>query len=430
MSAPNGLPRLLAGVIRPHSPIWLSDHLARYGPTPHIDRHRAGRRELLDRLQRSGLRGRGGAAFPTAVKLQAAAATRRGAVVVANGAESEPASAKDKSLLTRAPHLVLDGAAIAAAIVGADEVVIAVDRARQNSVAIVDGALRERRSAGLEHVPFRIVTIPSRYVAGEETALVHWLNGGPAKPTLVPPRPFERGVDGRPTLVQNVETLAHLALIARFGSSWFRKLGTPTAPGSALMTVSGAVARPGVLEIAFGTSIRSVLDAAGGTTEPVSALLVGGYFGAWLPAGTAMDVALDHDTLADLGAGFGCGVLVALPASSCGLTETARVMSYLASESAEQCGPCVHGLASLADGLSELAHGPRSTNTVAWLRRWAAQVRGRGACHHPDGAVRLLTSALHAFASDIERHMHRGSCAGSSAAPILPVPDHAGAGWR
>jgi NADH:ubiquinone oxidoreductase subunit F (NADH-binding) len=196
------------------------------------------------------------------------------------------------------------------------------------------------------------------------------------------------------------------------------------------MTVSGAVGRPGVLEIATGTSIRSVLHAAGGTTEPISAVLVGGYFGAWLPAETAMDVALDQETLAELGAGFGCGVLVALPSSSCGLTETARVMSYLASESAEQCGPCIHGLASLADGLGELAHGPSSANAVAWLRRWADQIRGRGACHHPDGAIRLLASALHAFASDIDVHIHRGSCHGSRAAPILPVPDHTGEGWR
>ena len=429
-SAPNGLPRLLGGVTEATSQIWLPDHLARYGPTPQIDDHRAGRRELLDRVQRSGLRGRGGAAFPTAVKLQAAAASRRGSVVVANGAESEPASAKDRTLLTRTPHLVLDGAAIAATLVGATEVVIAVDRAAQNSVSIVDRALRERRSAGLEQTPFRIVETPSHYVAGEETALVHWLNGGPAKPTFTPPRPFEKGVDGRPTVVQNVETLAHLALITRFGSSWFRKLGTPTAPGSALMTVSGAVARPGVLEIAYGTSIRSVLHAACGTTEPISALLVGGYFGAWLPAERAMDVALDQDTLAGLGAGFGCGVLVALPVSSCGLTETARVMSYLAAESAEQCGPCVHGLASLADGLGELAHGPSSANAVAWLQRWADQISGRGACHHPDGAIRLLTSALHTFASDVDVHRHRGSCPGSAAVPILPVPDHTGEGWR
>jgi len=206
----------------------LAAHRARFGPLP------ADHGQLIARVEAAGLRGRGGARFPTAVKL-AAVARRRRPIVVVNATEGEPASVKDKALLHRAPHLVLDGAAAAGAAVGAREVIVAVERSAVSTLQATEAAVGERRAAGIDRLIVRVVGTPSRYVAGEETALIHWLNGGEAKPTLVPPRPFERGVNGRPTLVDNAETLAHLALIARFGPQWYRRAGTADDPGTTLV---------------------------------------------------------------------------------------------------------------------------------------------------------------------------------------------------
>ena len=193
---------------------------------------------------------------------------------------------------------------------------------------------------------WQVAVVPSRYVAGEESAVVNFLNGGDAKPVSVPPRPYERGVRGRATLVQNVETLANLALVARFGAEWYGSVGTTDEPGSVLTTTVGAVARPGVYGFALGTPFTRVIESAGGPTEPLGALLVGGYFGTWLDLETAEELVLAHGVLRQAGATLGCGVVAALPMLSCGVVETARVARYLASESAGQCGPCVHGLAA------------------------------------------------------------------------------------
>ena len=190
--------------------------------------------------------------------------------VVANGAEGEPASRKDRLLLTRLPHLVLDGITLAAQAVGADEAYLCVHGTEGGLLDRLDHAVAERQAAGLDPVPIQVTGIPGRYVSSEQSSIVQYLNGGPAKPTFSPPRPHERGVNGKPTLVHNVETLAHLALIARRGDRWFRGAGLPSAPGSMLVTVSGAVARPGVYEIEMGTTAGEVIMLAGGPAEPLA----------------------------------------------------------------------------------------------------------------------------------------------------------------
>ncbi|MCU1449158.1 MAG: hypothetical protein JWP02_1328, partial [Acidimicrobiales bacterium] len=384
-------------------------------------------------IERSGLRGRGGAGFPTGRKLRAVAEGHaRRPVIVVNGSEGEPASSKDKLLLSRHPHLVLDGALLAAAAVGATEVIVGVDRMEPRVLRAVHGALAERRAAGERMPDVRVAAIPHRYVAGEESALVRWLNGGDAKPTVVPPRPFEAGVAGRPTLVDNVETLAHLAQIVNWGPEWFREHGTDDEPGTMLVTVSGAVARPGVHEVPVGARISSVVRAAGGSVSRCNAVLVGGYFGSWLSSAQAKRTRLCNEDLRPLGAGLGCGALIVLPEEACGLKETARILSWLAGESAGQCGSCVHGLAAIAGGTVDLFKGD---DTVDRLRRWAAQVEGRGACHFPNGAVRLLRSALDVFDEEIHRHVegdgHGGSgCSGTHRGPALPIPDTKAQPWR
>jgi NADH:ubiquinone oxidoreductase subunit F (NADH-binding) len=393
----------------------------------HLDRHGGfllrgfggdhGPTMLIDSVERAGLTGHGGAGFPTARKMRAVAGRRR-PVVVVNAAEGEPASRKDALLMRIRPHLVLDGAVLAADAVGARKVIVALHAGPSSAQA----AVNERLAAGLDPVAITVVHMPSEYVASEESALVRFLSGAPALPTFTPPRPYERGVNGRPTLVQNAETLAHLALIARHGDQWFRSVGTPAAPGSLLVTVAGAVQRPGVYELAFGMPLSTAFDAAGGLSEPIQAVLVGGYFGAWLPAETALRVPLTHADLVAAGAALGAGVLLALPAWACGLAESQRVASWLASQSAGQCGPCTLGLPAIAEDLALLSRSGNTSNVRNRLERRLRLMEGRGACHHPDGTARFVASALQTFSADLARH-RRGTPCPPARHPVLPLPD-------
>jgi NADH:ubiquinone oxidoreductase subunit F (NADH-binding) len=429
---PGQLPRLVA----PGAPLGLQAHADRYGPLPAQPARpagpalAAGPAGLIAAVERAGLTGRGGAAFPTARKMRAVTSAarsgrgrrRRGAVLVANGAESEPASGKDAILLRQSPHLVLDGIALAAAAVGAASAYLCVDGADPARADRLVAAVAERQQAGLPGPPVRVVELPGGYVASEESALVNFLNGGRAVPVYVPPRPFDRGVGGQPTLVSNVETLAHLALIGRYGPDWFAAVGTRAAPGSALVTVGGAVSRPGVYEIGLGLPAGELIELAGGAAEPLQAILAGGYFGGWLPLPGAGTVPVSPPGLRSAGASFGAGVLIALPAACCGLAETARVLRYLAGQSAGQCGPCTFGLPAIADALAHIAWQGRDERAAEWLSSLLPLVDKRGACHLPDGAVALVASALRVFADDLRQHLTRGPCPDAARPPVLPVP--------
>jgi len=393
------LPRLLAGT-RPGAPLPRAEHLAVHGPCPRGDS------ELLERVNAAGLRGRGGASFPTAVKLRSVAERPGRRFVLVNGAEGEPMSAKDRVLMQLAPHLVLDGALLAAEAIGASRVVVAVRDEATAALGAMRGAVAER---SLERrVSLR--PVPSVYLAGEESALIRHLNGGPVKPTVVPPLPFERGLRRQPTLVLNPETLAHLALIARHGPDWFRELGTPEHTGSALVTVTGAVGLPGVQEIACGTPLDSVLAHAGGPSEPLRAVLVGGFHGTWIDAEEIPSVALDDHGLTAFGATLAAGVIVALGESSCPAQELAQTMRWLAAQSAGQCGPCANGLPALADAVTAIAGGHAPPDALGRLDRWSAQIVQRGACHLPDGAVRFLATGRRVFAAELEEHGRHGPC--------------------
>jgi len=427
------VPRLLAGIAG--LPPGLEGHELRYGPLPvrGLARGRPGR--LIDLAEASGLTGRGGAGYPTGRKMRSVAAGPGNKVVVANGAEGEPASRKDRLLLTRLPHLVLDGIALAAEAVGASEAYLCVHGTQDSLLNTLDGAVLERRAADLDPVRIEVVGLPHRYVSSEQSSIVQFLNGGPAVPTFSPPRPHERGVHGNPTLVHNVETLAHLALIARFGDRWFRRAGLPSAPGTTLVTVSGAVRNPGVYEIELGTSAGQVVMLADGPSEPLQGLLIGGYFGAWLPVSAAWPVPMTHAGLKAAGGALGAGIVIALPASCCPIAETARVVRYLAEETAGQCGPCVFGLPALADALAQLAfsgslgRGRDRTHGLAEIGALIRLVEGRGACRHPDGATQLVRSVLSAFPADAQRHERQGPCPGVGRPPLLPLPGDEERDW-
>jgi NADH:ubiquinone oxidoreductase subunit F (NADH-binding) len=414
--AATALPRLLPhGSEQPRD--WHA-HTAWHGGL----RYRGAAGQLIADLQAAGLTGRGGAAFPAGRKLAAvldAARTRRRApVVIANGAESEPASDKDATLLWLSPHLVLDGLQLAVEAVGADQAILYTHANRRNDVAKrLRQALEERRAVGADRVPVQLAEAPPRFLSGQETALVNHLSGGPVIPTFMPPRITERGLAGAPTLVQNVETLAHLALIARHGPRWFRAVGTAAEPGSMLCTIRRSDGAPRITEVPLGMPLKGLL----GPIHPDGAVLIGGYHGTWVPAAAVGQLTLDNHSLSRVGARVGAGILIVPPPDRCGLAETAAVVRYLALESAGQCGPCLNGLPRIAAGLAELAGSRPRRKTRTDVERWAGVVTGRGACHHPDGTVRLVRSALTTFAAELASH-ERGRCTATSTRPFLPIP--------
>lgn len=381
-------------------------HLRWFGPLPIPRRHDPAwaQRTVAD-IAASGLTGRGGAGFPSARKLDGLRAVRRSATIVVNAMEGEPASAKDRTLLTGTPHLVLDGAEVVAATVGARRILVCIAENQRASIAAVRGAVAERRGSGA-HTD--VATPAAGFVAGEESALVAWLGSGEALPAFRPDKSQPLRLRRSPVLVHNAETLAHVALIARYGPGWFRRVGTDDAPGTTLVTLSGGVRRPGVVEVPLGTPVRRIVAAA----EPVGALaaaLVGGFGGAWLPA-ASFDVPYTPGALAAAGAVAGAGVVVTLPAGACGVTETARVARYMAGESAGQCGPCVFGLPAVAADLEVLAAGHGHGRLLERLTGRLDAVDGRGACRHPDGVVRMVRSALRVFADDVAAHAAGRPC--------------------
>jgi NADH:ubiquinone oxidoreductase subunit F (NADH-binding) len=364
--------------------------------------------DLLDAIEQSGLRGRGGAAFPFAVKARAVrrmAQRGQAPVVVANGEEGEPASAKDRWLLRSRPHLVLDGLRLAATAVGADQAYVYVsDPSAARSVA---GALHDAERAGRLSLPVKVTTVEPGYVAGEETAAVRAINGGPAKPTDKPPRPFEAGVAGRPTLVSNVETLANLPFVHRHGPAVYRQAGTAASPGTFLATVTGGGRPPALYELPHGIPFRELLALHGVAEDKVHGLLMGGYFSGLLGR-QALDLTLDHESARAAGAGLGCGALSILGEDDCPVAVGASVMAYFARENAGQCGSCFNGTAAMSAVLDALRDGGVTTDDLARLRRWSQVLRGRGACGTLDGAVNLAASLLARFPGTVTRHLEGG----------------------
>ncbi|MFH9353349.1 NADH-ubiquinone oxidoreductase-F iron-sulfur binding region domain-containing protein [Kitasatospora sp. NPDC017646] len=414
-----GPARLTAGLDR-FQRLDLAAHVRVHPPLPRLTPD-----DLLDLAERVDLRGRGGAGFPFARKARAAVATaaRTGAapVIVVNGSEGEPPSAKDRVLLARAPHLVLDGAVLAAVAFGAEEIVVGV-AAGSPGEASVPAALAERELP----CPARTVCVPERFVSGESSALIRGVNGLAVQPSAVRARATEGGTGGvrrRPTLLSNAETWAQLAVAARLGAGPYAAVGTGEEPGTVLLTVNRPGSDPLVVEVPFGTRLGEVLDTC--RLRPGDGVLVGGYHGAWLAAADAVGAPLSRTGLAELGGTLGAGAIVALPPATCPLGEVARVAAWLAGESAGQCGPCRRGLPDAAEALGALAAGTGGPAALEDVRRALGGAQGGGACSHPDGTARFVLTALDVFAQDLEAHLAGPGC-GRPVLEVLPLPPAGG----
>jgi NADH:ubiquinone oxidoreductase subunit F (NADH-binding) len=383
---------LLAGAEPGQRRPW-DEHRRGYGPIP-----RLGLDELAIAAEAADLRGFGGAGFPTAVKLRGAAGGRP-AVVVVNGSEGEAASAKDGVLLRHVPHLVLDGALLAARALGSSQVVVRVSVDRPDVPGAVTAAAQERGLAGAVQVSVG----PSTFAAGESSAVLSGVFGGEPLPTPLgrpPLTPARLGRRRRPALVSNVETFARLALAAR---------GLPSA--SALLTMSGALRQPGVVELASTATLDDAIRAAGGPTEALSGLVTGGWHGRWLPWSPQLsDAVLTREGMERVGGRWGAGIMVAVPAGLCAVSLVAAVARTLAAGSAGQCGPCRVGLPFVAGELAAVATsstqmGPALVEATEAL----ASLRGRGMCAHPTASVDALRSALQWAEGDIRAH-RAGGC--------------------
>ena len=359
---------------------------------------------LLQQIDLSGLLGRGGAAFPIGTKLRTVhAAHHRGSktVVVANGEEGEPASVKDRWLLRNRPHLVLDGLRLATAVAGASRGFVYVSD--QDAAEAVTAALGELPRDTFGAAEITVVTVEPGYVAGEETAAVRRINGGPAKPTDKPPRPYEEGVTGLPTMVSNVETLANLPFIHEHGAREFRSVGTPMSPGTFLATITGAGRPAALYEVPHGAAFSDLLRLHGLTNDEVTGVLMGGYF-AGLVNTDILDATLDHESIRRLGSGLGCGAISILT-DDCPVAVAASVMSYFDRENAGQCGSCFNGTAAMSAVTSALRDGMATDEDVTRLERWSVVLRGRGACGTLDGATNVAASLMRQFPQVVARHL-------------------------
>jgi NADH:ubiquinone oxidoreductase subunit F (NADH-binding) len=371
------------------------EHIATLGPVP-----RPSADELLALVESAGLTGRGGAGFPTSRKIAAIASSRRTPVVVGNAMEGEFLSHKDRTLLDRAPHLVLDGLEILGHALGTRRLILATGERIDSS--------RVRHAAAERSGPTTDVRdLVGGFISGQESALVSQLNGRAAVPQDPHTPVYERGVDGRPTLVANAETLAQLALLTRFGPAWFRSEGTTRDPGTFLVTVTGN-GRPGVLEVPRGVALREVLNRAGVDLDRVGGVLVGGYHGTWLPA-SAGNVRLCKEDLAAHGASTGAGIVHVMSVDSCGLRVSAEIATYLADQTAGQCGPCINAMPRMAETLTRLAVPGSDPRLVTEVERLRGLVVDRGACAHPDGTARFVASTMRVFSGHVDAHL-RGEC--------------------
>ena len=408
-----GAARLTAGLDRMPR-LDLEAHRDIFGPLPRLSAE-----ELISVTEQVDLRGQGGAAFPFARKLravmQAAEANDCAPVVVVNATEGEPGSVKDKMLMVRSPYLILSGAALVAEALGAEEIVVGVagnELANRSVEAAIAAEPGLRKMA-------RVVQLPERFISGESGALVRGINGKRPVPPGTKTLASDFGVGDLPTLLSNAATFAQLAVLALLGPERFAAVGTPEEPGTVLLSVGGSAAYPAIVEVPTGVPLAAVLDIC--QAPAGDGVLVGGYHGMWLPAETAYVVPVSREGLAAVGGTLGAGVVLPLGDGTCPLGEASRIASYLAGESAGQCGPCKLGVPAIARALAALVDGSGGIEALDLARRSAAGVAGRGACSHPDGVTRFVLSALEVFTEDLAAHVFHSSC-GRPVRGMLPLP--------
>ncbi|BBL74628.1 NADH-quinone oxidoreductase subunit NuoF [Methylomagnum ishizawai] len=376
--------------------------------------------QVVALVKDAGLKGRGGAGFPTGVKWSLIPQTPGQKYVVVNADEMEPGTFKDRRLLEGDPHLLLEGAALAAYAVGADTAYIFLRGEYIEAARRLEHALAEARAAGLLgrnilgsefSLGIHLHTSAGRYICGEETALLNALEGKRANPRTKPPFPQIAGLWGKPTVVNNVETLCNVPGIVAQGAAWYKGLSRSQDAGTKLYGASGRVNRPGLWELPMGTPIREILEEHAGGMKP-------GYrLRGFLPGGAStdfllpehLDLAMDYETIQKAGSRMGTGTMIVLDDRTCPVRMVLNLERFFAQESCGWCTPCRDGLPWVARILEDLVEGrgrPEDLDQLAKLARFMGP--GNTFCALAPGAAEPLQSALKYFRGDFERYVERG----------------------
>ena len=425
----------------------LAEHVARGGGKGLQQARAIGAVRTIDVVERSGLRGRGGAGFPTGVKWRTvarAATSARPTPVVVNAAEGEPGSFKDRELLRRNPYRVIEGALIAAVAVGAREAVVAMKASFEHELSRVGSAIGEMERAGwCDGVTVTVVRGPSAYLFGEETALLEVVEGRQPFPRIAPP--YRRGLDPAdptagasaatvelagpggtdepPALVDNVETIANVAGILAHGSAWFRALGTPQSPGTIVCTVTGHTRRHGVAEVPMGTPLTAIIEEIGGGAREGRTLVaaISGVANAFVPA-AQFDTPAAYEEMAGIGSGLGAAGFIVLDDEVDPVAAAHAVARFLAVESCGQCEPCkLDGLA-IADHLDAIRNSKATDDDLDGVRDKVETVDRGARCALAQQQRRVVTSALALFPDSVDRHL-AGDLPAATCDLMLPIVD-------
>ena len=374
---------------------------------------------VIGEIETAGLRGRGGSGFPTATKWRVARGTEADRkIVVANLMGADPSSLGDRALAEGNPHLVVEGMIIAAYAVGASEAIIAVRRDWTAAIERLQTAIREATEAHLggylvlgtdTSVQLSVWEGSGAYVSGEETALINALSGDRGMPLIRPPYPAEKGLGGAPTVVQNAETLAHVAWIMAHSPEAFGSVGIEGNRGTKLVTVMGRVGEPGLLEVPFGTSLFDLLGMAGGGTGTTKALFVGGPGGGAIDAGS-LDMPYDYDALERAGAIVGSGSVLATDSATCMVASARFFIDFNAREACGKAVPCRIGTKRLVETLDRILAATPRPNDFVLLRELSRKVSDTALCKLERLASGPILTTLDRFDDEYRAHAERGVC--------------------
>ena len=378
--------------------------------------------EIIDMVKQSGLRGRGGAGFPTGLKWSFINRTAPGdKYVVCNSDEGEPGTFKDRDILRYNPHALIEGMIICGYAIGGVAGYNYIRGEFWEPYERFEAALAEAREAGLlgsnildSGFDFDIHTHlgAGAYICGEETALLESLEGKKGQPRFKPPFPAMFGLYGRPTVINNTESLASVPDIIRQGADWFRDIGVTNSGGPKLFSVSGNVARPGNYEVPMGTPFAELLEMAGGMRDgrPCKAVIPGGSSAPVLPGEVMMDLTMDYDSIAQAGSMLGSGAVIVMDDSNCMVKVLDRISYFYFEESCGQCTPCREGTGWMHRVVHRIETGKGRPEDLDLLDDVAKKIMGRTICALGDAAALPVAGFIKHFRDEFQYHIDNKKC--------------------
>jgi len=381
-----------------------------------------GQDQIIDLVKGSGLRGRGGAGFPTGLKWSFINRTAPGEkYVVCNSDEGEPGTFKDRDILRYNPHALIEGMIIAGYAIGAETGYNYIRGEFWEPYERFEAALSEAREAGLlgdnilgSGFNFELHTHlgSGAYICGEETALLESIEGKKGQPRFKPPFPALFGLYGRPTVINNTETLASIPDIIRLGADWFRELGVENSGGCKLFSVSGNVNRPGNFEVPMGTPFAELLEMAGGMRDgrSLKAVIPGGSSAPVLPGEVMMDLRMDYDSIQQAGSMLGSGAVIVMDDSNCMVKVLDRISYFYYEESCGQCTPCREGTGWMHRVVHRIENGQGRPEDLDLLDDVANKIMGRTICALGDAAAMPVASFVQHFRDEFQYHIDHKKC--------------------